>query len=93
MGKGMLPLRRERSVAVRTLAAETDEAGCVERVVFLALRGGNRVECFWPVPLAPPATAVTEAAVQLRRLADDDHAGLGEAGQVSVEVRDRTSVV
>src|SRR3954463_11426347 len=61
------------------LAVETGEAGRVERVVFLALRGEDRVECFWPVPLEPPATAATGAAVQLRLLADDSHTGLGEA--------------
>ncbi len=34
------------------LALETDDAGAVQRVVFLALRGEEgRVECFWPVPL------------------------------------------
>ena len=34
------------------LAVETDEAGAVSRVVFLALRGEEgRAECFWPVPL------------------------------------------
>ena len=32
------------------LAVETDGAGRVDRVVFLALRGEDRVECFWPVP-------------------------------------------
>src|SRR6478672_3819444 len=35
------------------LAVETGEAGRVERVVFLVLRGEDRVECFWPVPLEP----------------------------------------
>jgi hypothetical protein len=33
-------------------AVETGEGG---RVVFLALRGEDRVECFWPVPLELPA--------------------------------------
>src|SRR3954464_4277599 len=65
------------------LAVETGEAGRVERVVFLALRGEDRVECFWPVPLEPPATAATGAAVQLRLLADDSHTGLGEAASRS----------
>src|SRR3954470_4262733 len=45
------------------LAVETGADGRVERVVFLALRGEDRVECFWPVSLEPPATLVTEAAV------------------------------
>src|SRR4051812_12549420 len=61
------------------LAVETGEAGRVERVVFLALRGEDRVECFWPVPLELPATAADGPAVQLRLLADDGHAALGEA--------------
>src|SRR3954464_1764013 len=65
------------------LAVETGEAGRVERVVFLALRGEDRVECFWPVSLEPPATTATEAAVQLRLLADDSHTGLGEAASRS----------
>ena len=65
------------------LAVETGEAGRVERVVFLALRGEDRVECFWPVPLEPPATAATEAAEQLRLLADDGHAGPGAAASRS----------
>ena len=61
------------------LAVETGEAGRVERVVFLALRGEDRVECFWPVPLEPPATAATGAAEQLRLLAEDSRAGPNEA--------------
>ena len=65
------------------LAVETGEAGRVKRVVFLALRGEDRVECFWPVSLEPPATAATEAAVQLRLLADDNDAGPGEAASRS----------
>jgi len=65
------------------LAVETGEAGRVERVVFLALRGEDRVECFWPVSLETPATAATEAAVQLRLLADDNDAGPGEAASRS----------
>ncbi len=33
------------------LAVETDEAGEVARVVFLALRGeAGHMECFWPIP-------------------------------------------
>src|SRR4051794_32055438 len=64
------------------LAVETGEAGRVERVVFLALRGEDRVECFWPVSLEPPAAA-TAAAVQLRLLADDGHAEPGEAASRS----------
>ena len=61
------------------LAVETDEAGRVERVVFLALRGEDRVECFWPVPLELPATTAAGPAVQLRLIADDGYAGPGEA--------------
>ncbi|MEN0075443.1 MAG: hypothetical protein AAGC69_13725 [Paracraurococcus sp.] len=55
-------------------AVETGEGGRVERVVFLALRGEERVECFWPVPLELPAPA-TGAAEQLRLIADDGYAG------------------
>src|SRR5689334_12083180 len=32
-------------------AVETGSGGQVERVVFLALRSEEQVECFWPVPL------------------------------------------
>jgi hypothetical protein len=66
------------------LAVETGEAGRVERVVFLALRGEDRVECFWPVPLELPAAAVDGPAVQLRLIADDGYAGPGEAARRSV---------
>src|SRR3954447_15037712 len=59
------------------LAVETGEAGRVERVVFLALRGDDRVECFWPVPLELPAAAADGPAVQLRLIADDGYAGPG----------------
>jgi hypothetical protein len=51
-------------------AVETGEAGRVEQVIFLALRGEDRVECFWPVPLEMPAAA-TGTAEQLRLLEDD----------------------
>ncbi len=55
-------------------AVETGEGGRVERVVFLALRGEDHVECFWPVPLdlPPQAPGATE---QLRLIADDGYAG------------------
>jgi len=65
------------------LAVETGETGRVERVVFLALRGEDRVECFWPVSLEPPAIAATAAAVQLRLLVHDGRAGPGEAASRS----------
>lgn len=55
-------------------AVETGEGGRVERVVFLALRGEDRVECFWPVPLEMPSAA-SGAAEQLRLIADDGYAG------------------
>ena len=58
------------------LAVETDGTGRVDRVVFLALRGEDRVECFWPVPLELPAAAAG-AGVQLRLIADDGYAGPG----------------
>src|SRR6478609_8433946 len=61
------------------LAGETDEVGRGERVVFLALRGEDRVECFWPVPLELPAEAALGPAVQLRLIADDGYTGPGEA--------------
>ena len=63
------------------LAVETDGTGRVERVVFLALRGEDRVECFWPVPLELPAEAATGAAVQLRLIADDGYEGPREAAR------------
>jgi hypothetical protein len=56
-------------------AVETGEGGRVERVVFLALRGEERVECFWPVPLELPAAAAGGMAAQLRLIADDGYAG------------------
>ena len=65
------------------LAVETGEDGRVERVVFLALRGEDRVECFWPVPLELPVGVAAGAAVQLRLMADEGHAGPGEAARRS----------
>jgi hypothetical protein len=59
-------------------AVETGEGGRVERVVFLALRDEDRVECFWPVPLELPATA-GGASEQLRLIADDGYAGPARA--------------
>ena len=56
------------------MAVETDEGGRVKRVVFLALRGEDSVECFWPVPLELPAEAAG-AGVQLRLIPDDGYAG------------------
>jgi hypothetical protein len=47
--------------------------------VFLALRGEDQVDCFWPVPLELPVEATTGPAVQLRLIADDGYAGPGEA--------------
>ncbi len=61
------------------LAVETDGTGRVDRVVFLALWGEDRVECFWPVPLELPVEASTSGAVQLRLIADDGYAGPGQA--------------
>ncbi|MCB4820210.1 hypothetical protein [Roseicella aerolata] len=55
-------------------AVETGEGGRVDRVVFLALRGEDRIECFWPVPLELPA-AQAGTAEQLRLIADDGYAG------------------
>ncbi len=60
------------------LAVETDGTGRVDRVVFLALRGEDRVECFWPVPLELPAETAPSAAVQLRLIADDGYVGPGQ---------------
>jgi hypothetical protein len=65
------------------LAVETGEAGLVERVVFLVLRGEDRVECFWPIPLELPVGVGAGAAVQLRLMADDSCAGAGEAARRS----------
>ena len=62
-------------------AVETGEGGQVDRVVFLALRGEDRVECFWPVPLTLPPAEVAGAhggAVQLRLIADDGYEGPGQ---------------
>ena len=56
------------------LAVETDGTGRVERVVLLALRGDDRVECVWPVPLERPAAAAA-AGTQPWLLADDGYAG------------------
>src|SRR3954451_2904663 len=58
-------------------AVETGEAGRVDRVVFLALRGDDAVECFWPVPLEMPAAAGGATNQQLRLIADDGYAGPG----------------
>ena len=67
------------------LAVETDEAGAVTRVVFLALRGEEgQAECVWPVPLDPPATAQAGAgAVQLRLIGDEGGDG-HEPGRATV---------
>ena len=64
------------------LAVETDETGRVERVVFLALRGDDKVECFWPVPLQMPAE-VAAAGTQLRLIDDDGYAGPAKAASPS----------
>jgi hypothetical protein len=50
------------------LAVETDEAGAVSRVVFLALRGeAGRAECFWPVPLQQQEATAAPARPPARR--------------------------
>jgi hypothetical protein len=54
-------------------AVETGEGGRVERVVFLALRGEDHVECFWPVPFELPVAV--GPAEQLRLIADDRYTG------------------
>jgi hypothetical protein len=57
-------------------AVETGEAGRVDRVVFLALRGDDQVECCWPIPLEVPVPAVPAGvAEQLRLIADDGYTG------------------
>ena len=68
------------------LAIETGEAGRVERVVFVALRGeADAVECFWPVPLeievAGLPRSATNGPVQLRLIADDGYEGPRPAGR------------
>ncbi len=68
------------------LVVETGEAGRVERVVFLALRGEDQVECFWPVPLELPAEVAAGVAVQLRLIADDGYAGPGDAAKRSTSL-------
>lgn len=53
------------------LAVETNGAGGVERVVFLALRGEEGyAECAWLVPLEPPVIRA-KPGVQLRLISDD----------------------
>lgn len=53
-------------------AVETGERGQVSRVVFLALRGEDRTECFWPVPLDLGAMpAANGAPTQLRLIGDN----------------------
>jgi hypothetical protein len=51
-------------VSAFRLAAETDGADRVDRVVFLALRGEDRIKCFWPVPLDLPAEAAVGTSLQ-----------------------------
>jgi hypothetical protein len=62
------------------LAVETNAAGGVERIVFLALRGEEgSAECVWPIPLELPAVR-GDAGVQLRLIADDGYEGPSQAG-------------
>jgi hypothetical protein len=69
------PAAEEEGLLFR-FAVETGEGGQVSRVVFLALRGEERTECFWPVPLeVAPAVAPDGTPVQLRLIADDGYAG------------------
>ena len=57
------------------LAIETNTAGGVDRVVFLALRGEEgRAECLWPIPLDLPVEPA-KPGVQLRLIADDGYEG------------------
>jgi hypothetical protein len=54
------------------LAVETDDAGEVSRVVFLALRGeAGRVECFWPVPELADAPLASPGARDPRERRND----------------------
>jgi hypothetical protein len=63
------------------IAVETGEAGRVERVVFLALRGDEGdTECFWPIPLDMPAEEHSDGPRQLRLLPDDGYAGPDKRG-------------
>jgi hypothetical protein len=53
-------------------AVETGERGQVARVVFLALRGEDRTECFWPVPLElATMPAANGAPAQLRLIGEN----------------------
>lgn len=61
----------------------------MERVVLLALRSEDRVECFWPGPLEPRVEVAPGAAMQLRVMANKGHAGSGEVA--SARVRPRAS--
>ena len=68
------------------LAVETGEAGRVDRVVFVALRGeADAVECFWPVPLEVEPAGLPRSAprgpVQLRLIADDGYEGPEPGGR------------
>lgn len=76
--------RAETDGLVFRFAVETDERGRVERVVFLALRGEERTECAWPVPLenALPASAEDHGGpAQLRLIADTDRDAAVAPGQ------------
>ena len=69
-------------------ALETSPNGAIERVVFLALRGEDRTECFWPVPLDVPSLAPTAGhAHQLRLLADDGYIGPTAPGALPKHAR------
>ena len=62
----------ERDGLLFRFAVETGERGQVERVVFVALRDEERVECFWPVPLELSAMQATAgASAQLRLIGED----------------------
>ena len=63
------------------IAVETGEAGRVERVVFLALRGdAGDAECVWPIPLEMAVEERPEGSVQLPLLPDDGYGGPDRKG-------------
>ena len=66
-----------RDGLVFRFALETGGNGAIERVVFLALRGEDRTECLWPVPLELASPASGRGPVQLRLIADDGYSGPG----------------
>ncbi|MCQ8240078.1 hypothetical protein [Rhizosaccharibacter radicis] len=68
-----LPLHADVTAGlVFRFALEADEAGDIERVVFLALHGEDgHAECFWPIPLDAAPVRRAAAGRQLTLLGDE----------------------